>query len=207
MEIRSYRRVFDLERRVYSVDRLRLNPSGVPVRGVMYFVAVVLAALVCSRLPLLGAGLRLAPWYLRDLLMPALAATLMALIRVEGRTFHHAARSLLRFACSRRRLVGGWRGCGCRRWYPHELLVLPDGSEARFRRLLYTGPGAVLVAVSHERRACPRRRNPRGLLPSGRRTALTVCRRRGDDASAGPRVILLAGGARLRVHRERGWSA
>ena len=37
MEIRSYRRVFDLERRVYSVDRLRLNPSGVPVRGIVYF--------------------------------------------------------------------------------------------------------------------------------------------------------------------------
>ncbi len=34
MEIRSYRRVFDLERRIYQVDRLRLNPSGVPVRGV-----------------------------------------------------------------------------------------------------------------------------------------------------------------------------
>ena len=29
-EIRSYRRVFDLERRIYSIDRLRLNPGGVP---------------------------------------------------------------------------------------------------------------------------------------------------------------------------------
>ena len=70
MEIRSYRRVFDLERRVYSVDRLRLNPSGVPVRGVVYFVAVVAVVLASSSLPLLGTGLGLAPWYLRDLLFP-----------------------------------------------------------------------------------------------------------------------------------------
>ena len=36
IEIRSYRAVFDLERRIYRVDRLRLNPGGVPVRGVVY---------------------------------------------------------------------------------------------------------------------------------------------------------------------------
>ena len=38
-----------------------------------------------------------------------------------------------------------------RRWHPHEVLFLPDGSDARLRRLRYTGPGAVLVAVAHER--------------------------------------------------------
>ena len=37
IEIRSYRRVFDLERRIYSIDRVRLNPGGVPVRGVDVF--------------------------------------------------------------------------------------------------------------------------------------------------------------------------
>ena len=41
MEIRSYRRVFDLERRIYRVDRLRLNPGGVPVRGVVYFLVIL----------------------------------------------------------------------------------------------------------------------------------------------------------------------
>ncbi len=45
IEIRSYRRVFDLERRIYSVDQLRLNPGGVPVRGVLYFLALL--ALTC----------------------------------------------------------------------------------------------------------------------------------------------------------------
>lgn len=206
MEIRSYRRVFDLERRVYSVDRLRLNPSGVPVRGVVYFVAVVIAVLVGSGLPVLGDGLDLAPWYLRDLLLPALAATLMALIRVEGRTFHHAAYSLLRFTCARQRLIGGARACGARRWHPHDVLALPDGSDPRFRRLRYTGPGAVLVGVSHERQGRPQGRNRGGWKPSGPRPALIVRRSRGTGASPGPQVILLAPGATLRVQGERGRS-
>jgi len=198
MEVRSYRRVFDLERRVYSVDRLRLNPSGVPVRGVVYFVAIVISALVGSRLPLLGTALDLVPWYLRDLLMPALAATLMALIRVEGRTFHHAARAALQFSCSRRRLVAGYRPCTASRWYPHDLVAFPDGSEPRLRGLRYTGPGAVLVAVPHARR--PSARGP-GI--GGRRDTLVVsCCGRLDPPSQ-PQVVLLAAGRTLRVDGER----
>ncbi|HTY96809.1 MAG TPA: hypothetical protein VMB91_07190 [Solirubrobacteraceae bacterium] len=202
-EIRSYRRVFDLERRVYSVDRLRLNPSGVPVRGVAYFLALVAGLLVASSLPLLGAVLGLAPWYLRDLLLPALAAAVMALIRVEGRTFHHAASSLARFACARRRLAGGSRRCGPERWHPHDVLVLPDGSEARFRELRYTGPGAVLLTRAHVRNDRRAGSTSRAWLPGDPRAALTV--RDGPPAgSFRPQVILLAAGARLRVRGDRG---
>lgn len=198
-EIRSYRRVFDLERRVYSVDRLRLNPSGVPVRGVAYFVAVVAGTLVCSSLPLLGAGLGLVPWYLRDLLLPGLSATFMALIRVEGRTFHHAAYALMRFACARRRLLGGWRGCGPRRWHPHDVLALPDGSERSFRELRYTGPGAVLLGAAHERREPARRHRHGRWMPAAARTTLIVRPGRQERASPTPEVILLEPGATLRV--------
>ena len=67
MEIRSYRRVFDLERRIYRIDRLRLNPGGVPVRGVVYFLALLLAVLIARRLPLLEIVATLPPWYLGDL--------------------------------------------------------------------------------------------------------------------------------------------
>ena len=58
MEIHSYRRVFDLERRVYSVDRLRLNPSGVPVRGIVYFLAVVAGGARLLERPVFGAAVR-----------------------------------------------------------------------------------------------------------------------------------------------------
>ena len=201
-EIRSYRRVFDLERRVYSVDRLRLNPSGIPVRGVVYCLAVVAGTLVCSALPVLGGLLGVVPWYLRDLLLPALAATLMAMIRVEGRTFHHAARSLVRFACARRRLVGGARACGPRCWHPHDVLALPDGSEKRFRALRYTGPGAVLVGGPHERTARPRTPRRGGPTASARRRELIIRRDRRPHERDGRQVIIVAAGARLRVQAD-----
>ena len=71
MEIRSYRAVFDLERRIYRVDRLRLNPGGIPVRGVVYFLAILLATLIAGQPAAGGSGDRALPWYLRDLALPA----------------------------------------------------------------------------------------------------------------------------------------
>jgi hypothetical protein len=149
VEIRSYRRVFDLERRIYRIDRLRLNPAGVPVRGIVYFLALLLAMLLLSRAPLLALLADAVPWYLRDVLAPGLAATLLAVIRIDGRSFHLAARSMLRFRVRSSRLVR--LGCAAAvdgaplgsQWTPPPLLMLPDGSEATMRRFRYTGPGAV----------------------------------------------------------------
>lgn len=143
-EIRSYRSVFDLERRIYRIDRVRLNPGGVPVRGVLYFLAVLLTLTCAARIPLLGEVLRALPWYGRELVLPALCAGLLTLIRVEGRPFHLAALALLRYAAGPRHLSGL---CACaapgQNWLVGELLMLPDGSESRLRRMRYTGPGAV----------------------------------------------------------------
>jgi hypothetical protein len=145
--------VFDLERRIYSVDRLRLNPSGVPVRGVVYLLAAVALSLLASAVPLLGQVAGVLPWYMRELAMPALAATVLAAIRVDGRTFHLAARAQLRLAVGPRRIVGLRTGAVAgRHWRPPDLVVLPDGSDARLRALRYTGPGAVVVIAAHRRR-------------------------------------------------------
>ncbi len=142
-EIRSYRSVFDLERRIYRVDRLRLNPTGIPVRGVVYWLAILATCALTSWLPLLGAALDLLPWYLRYLALPAASAALLTLIRIEGRAFHLAAAALLRYTFGPRHLSGMAPCAGPgRRWQPPELLILPDGSDARLRRMRYTGPGA-----------------------------------------------------------------
>jgi hypothetical protein len=143
-EIRSYRCVFDLERRIYRIDRVRLNPGGIPVRGVLYFLAILLAAAGASRVPLLGEVVGVLPWYGRELALPALCAGLLTLIRVEGRPFHLAAVALLRHAVGPLHL-SGLRACAApgRRWLVADLLVLPDGAEVGLRRLRYTGPGAV----------------------------------------------------------------
>ncbi len=151
MEIRSYRAVFDLERRIYRIDRLRLNPGGVPLRGVIYGLALLAAVALLGALPLLGAVVHILPWYLRDLALPGGGAALLTMIRLEGRPFHMAAAALLRHALGPHHLAG-LRPCAPpgRRWLPGELLVLPDGSGSRPRRLRYTGPGAVRVAATRE---------------------------------------------------------
>ena len=84
IEIRSYRRVFELERRIYRVDRLRLNPAGIPVRGIVYFLALLATSLVVSALPLLASAAAITPWYLRCLALPALGAALLALITLRS---------------------------------------------------------------------------------------------------------------------------
>ncbi|HEX5310097.1 MAG TPA: hypothetical protein VFW38_13595 [Solirubrobacteraceae bacterium] len=146
VEIRSFRTVFDLERRIYRVDRLRLNPAGVPVRGIVYFLVIAACCELAARLPLLGALAAAPPWYLRELALPGALAALFCLIAIEGRPFHLAALALIRFALAPRELSAlRARREHDRRLLPGELLVLVDGSESRRRRLRYTGPGAVRV--------------------------------------------------------------
>jgi hypothetical protein len=152
MQIRSYRTVFELERRIYRLDRLRLNPAGLPVRGVVYGAVVLLAALATSDVPLLGACVRVSPWYLRDLVAPVLLGSVLCTVRVEGRPFHLTALSLTRYTLASRHLAG-LRRCprpGAR-WRPPEILIYADGSEGHLRRLKCEGPGVVRVAPAHER--------------------------------------------------------
>jgi hypothetical protein len=155
VEVRSYRRVFDLERRIYRIERLRLNPTGVPVRGIVYFLTLLGFVVVAVRLPLLGLLAARLPWYARYVLAPGLLATLLAVIRIDGRSFHLAARAMLRHRLGPSRLVrlapandptGAPVGS---RWTPAPVLLLPDGSEGTTRRLRYRGPGAVRLGGHH----------------------------------------------------------
>jgi hypothetical protein len=188
IEIRSYRAVFDLERRIYRVDQLRLNPGGIPVRGVVYFLVILVATLLASSLPLVGAAVGMLPWYLRDLALPAASATVLSVIRIEGRPFHLAAYALLRYRAGPRGFAGV-RPCdapgAC--WRPEEILLLPDGSDGEMRRLRYTGPGAVLVTTAHER--VEGRRGVLGLLGPAR---LTLRELPGRPAPAQGQVLELA---------------
>jgi hypothetical protein len=202
MEIRSYRRVFDLERRLYRVDRLRLNPGGVPVRGIVYFLAVLSIGLVAQRLPWLGAIARVMPWYLRELALPAAIATVLSVIQVEGRPFHLAARALLRHQLGPRRLPGA-PGAPVQRWLPPDIVLLPDGSDGHMRSLRYTGPGAVLVMVEHERAGVRRGRRARGLARLAGRADVTLRELPDARALTSGRVIALGPGAGLLVRRLR----
>jgi hypothetical protein len=199
MEIRSYRRVFDLERRIYRVDRVRLNPGGIPVRGVVYFLAILAGALTARGLPLAGTAVRMVPWYAGDLALPVASAAILTMIRIEGRPFHLAASALVRYRSGPRRLAGA-RRCAAwgDRWHPQEILLLPDGSDSRLRRMRYTGPGAVLVAVDHERseRGWP------GPRISPRRPTVSLRARPGASGVHDREVVALAPGAQLLVRSQ-----
>jgi hypothetical protein len=204
IEIRSYRRVFDLERRIYSVERLRLNPGGIPVRGVLYFLAILSAVLIATGLPLVGTLARELPWYLRDVALPGATATLLSAIRIEGRTFHLAARALLRQRAGPRRMAGFQRcpAVGAL-WRPAEIVLLPDGSDSHMRRLRYTGPGAVLVTVAHERRGRAREEGGAGLARPGLRPALTLRQSTPNPAPILARVISIEARVRVLVRPNR----
>lgn len=106
IEIRSYRQVFALERRLYRIEGLRLNPAGIPLRGIGCFLVLACAGLLLGRVPLAGDAVAVVPWYLREGAVPALGAFLLTAVRVEGRPLHVAAVALIRWRMGARELCG-----------------------------------------------------------------------------------------------------
>jgi hypothetical protein len=191
IEVRSYRAVFDLERRLYRIDRVRLNPGGVPVRAVVYGVVLTVIVGVVAALPVFGWPLRAMPWPARHLLLPGLLAAACAVVRVDGRACHVVLRSLAALVFGPRR-IHSWRRVqrADLRWHPPDLVVIPDGSEARLRRARFRGPGAVVVGVAHELHGRP-----------GRRVAL---RPTPDGQDQARKVVVMADGARLDIRPSPG---
>jgi len=194
VEIRSFRRVFDLERRIYRIDSIRLNPAGIPVRGVLYFLGALAGAQLVAVLPVPGPFFRLVPWYLRSLALPGAIAVLLGLVRVEGRHFHLAAYALGRFAFTRH---AASRRCRASTWRPSQIVFLPDGSDAEMRALRYTGPGVMVVRTPHRRRhrsSRPRYRRLR--TPRGRDGLILNAHPDGPPRSV---AIEVAPGGRVRT--------
>jgi len=180
LEIRSFRSVFALERRIYRIDTLRLNPSGIPLRGIGYAAVLVAVALIAGALPPTAWLDPLFPWYVRDLGVPLAGAILLGAARIEGRPVHLAAFALANHAFARRRYAAlAPLARGRTRWHPPAIVWIPDGSDARFRSLRYRGPGAVRVHHPHLRVEWPPRRRAAITLhplagPRGSSTALEL---------------------------------
>jgi hypothetical protein len=198
MEVRSYRRVFDLERRIYRVDQVRLNPGGVPVRGIVYSLLAIASAFVCERLPLIGTFAAPVPWFLRDLILPVALGSLLTATRIDGRSFEKSMHAVLRSNLKSRHLSVRARSSqpAVSRWHPAPLLMLPDGSDHHLRRLRFAGPGAIHVVARH--RCESQRRGMREWRRPRTRLVLLSSEAAGEGVSG--RVIVLDRGACLRVH-------
>src|SRR3954452_3278695 len=104
--IRSYRRVFEVDRRIYRVDRWALPvPGGVPLRAVGYFAATVLLMIVLGRLP----AIREISAALRYVVIALAVAVLGTQAAPDVRAAHRFAWYWLRFRLRSR------RHCGARR--------------------------------------------------------------------------------------------
>lgn len=178
LTVRSYRRVFHVDRRIYRIDRWAIPvPGGVPLRGVFYFVAALLAVLVLSALPLAGAVLAALDPPLRYVVLPLAVAALGTQVAPDGRLAHRFARDWLAHKLRRRRRSAGrpvplegepvpWHA---------ELPLRADEHTTELRRARIRGPARVFfaepLAVATGRRG---RRKARPLRARRRRDRGTV---------------------------------
>ena len=106
--VRSYGRVFRVDRRIYRVDRWALPvPGGVPLRGAGYFISALLLVLVASALPVLGALVHEFSPPLRYVVLPLAVAMLGVRAAPDGRVAHRFARDWLAFRLRARRRCAG----------------------------------------------------------------------------------------------------
>jgi hypothetical protein len=147
MTIRSFRVVFELERRIHKIDRWRIPvPYGVPLRGVAYAGAALLAVVLAGRLPMARGALDLLPPPVRFVILPVGLAYLLDQVRVDGRPAHAVAAAWLGLRIAPARLVGFRPAphAGARAAFGDVTLV-PDERSARYRRARIKGPGRVLL--------------------------------------------------------------
>ena len=193
--VRSFRSVFDFERRLYRIDRIRLNPGGIPVRGLLWAPVMLVAVLVWRRVPVFGLPLHVLPWVISYGALPIGLTYLVTVAKVEGRWLHKSAISLTRSASQPKRLqrfrpaepVAG-------RDEPGEVVFLADGSAPR--RVRYTGPGRVAIRVPHRRTVWSDGTLSRLL----RRPRITITPGSGPAHESG-RVLELRDGVTLEVGR------
>ena len=106
LHIRSFRVVFDLERRIHRIDRYRIPlPYGLPLRSIGYAAVALLFVVAIERLPVAGTLLNGLPAPARYVLVPAAASYALTQLRMDGRSAHRAAAAWLRFAIGPRSMI------------------------------------------------------------------------------------------------------
>jgi hypothetical protein len=147
MEIRSFRVVFDLERRIHRVDRWRLPfPYGLPLRSVAYAVAALAVVTMASRLPGLETMMSILPAPARLVLPPVAISYVLTRVHVDGRSAHAGAGAWLGYACRPHRILA-WRAAGepGRVERLGDVVVAPDAGGVRVRRGVVRGPATVVL--------------------------------------------------------------
>lgn len=106
--IHSYRRVFNVDRRIYRIDQWTLPvPGGVPLRGLVYFAASLVSVIVLSHFPGIGALVNVLAPPFRYLILPLAVAVFAMQVTPDGRTMgRYAVSWVLKRVRARRTSAG-----------------------------------------------------------------------------------------------------
>src|SRR5436305_3558521 len=148
LEIRSFRVVFQLERRLHRIQHWKLPlPYGLPLRGLAYGAFVLAAILLLGRLPVVGTAVGVIPPPVRFLLAPVGAGFFLARARVDGRPAHRFLLAWGRHSFSARWL-SAFRAIPapgtCVR-FVEPIVFVPDSSAPEYRPARLVGPARVLL--------------------------------------------------------------
>jgi hypothetical protein len=183
--IRSFRLAFELERRIFKVDRWRLPFAyGVALRSIGYAAAALAAIVVLARLPGAGAALAVVPAPLKFVVAPLAAAYALTRVDIDGRPAHRVAAAWARHVAARGRLAAFRRiDAPGRPALLAALTLAADERSARYRRAVVRGPATILVRY-------PARARPRGATLRLRQTSTVPLRRaRTIEVGSGQRVV------------------
>jgi hypothetical protein len=148
LEIRSFRLVFQLERRLHRIQHWKLPlPYGLPLRGLAYGAFVLAAILLLGRLPVVRTAVDVMPPPVRFLLAPVGAGFFLARARVDGRPAHRFLLAWGRHSVSARWL-SAFRPIPapgtCVR-FVEPVVFVPDSSGPEYRPARLVGPARVLL--------------------------------------------------------------
>lgn len=108
LTVRSYRRVFDVDRRIHRIDRWVLPvPGGLPLRTLGYFVGTLLVVLILEGLPFVGDLIGALSPPMRYVLLPGAVAAVGSQVAPDGRSAHRYALSWVAFTLRARRRSAG----------------------------------------------------------------------------------------------------
>lgn len=190
IEIRSFRVVFALERRLFRIDRWRLPlPYGIPVRGIGYAAGALLAVLVAGAMPGLGVAVGAVPAPLRLVIGPVAVAAMLARVRIDGRPAHRWALAWARHRLGARTLdaFAGVAAAGTTHAFDDPVVLAAD-ADSSYRQAEVHGPAVValgLPAAAIQRRrklhiratdGQPLRRRQEVVVPAGHRLVVEAPR-------------------------------
>ena len=143
--IRSFRSVFELERRIHKIDRYRIPlPYGLPLRSLGFGAGALLVLLVLDGVPVLGGALRELPPPARFVLLPAAAAYVLGRLKLDGRPIHQAIGPLAGFALSAKR-VAAFRGARLGQTRLGDVVMAADERSWHYRKGRVDGPAELLL--------------------------------------------------------------